>query len=125
MEDFGPPSAFKGRSHTVQNCRPEHGHVAAGREACSGVLPLHDITMHGKSHLHVYHVCMTTLVQDWYDVAIMHEQAVDGEWDIPRLTKDAYDLKGKTVGTVAAGRIGCHVIKRLKVGSNDNQEGNS
>ena len=42
-------------------------------------------------------------------------QAVDGEWDIPRLTKDAYDLKGKTVGTVAAGRIGCHVIKRLKV----------
>ena len=42
-------------------------------------------------------------------------QAVDGEWDIPRLTKDACDLKGKTVGTVAAGRIGCHVIKRLKV----------
>ena len=46
----------------------------------------------------------------------MHAQAVDGEWDIPRLTKDAYDLKGKTVGTVAAGRIGCHVIRRLKVG---------
>ena len=48
----------------------------------------------------------------------MRAQAVDGEWDIPRLTKDAYDLKGKTVGTVAAGRIGCHVIKRLKVGLN-------
>ncbi len=45
----------------------------------------------------------------------MHAQAVDGEWEIPRLTKDAYDLKGKTVGTVAAGRIGTHVIKRLKV----------
>ena len=43
-------------------------------------------------------------------------QAVDGEWNIPKLTKDAYDLKGKTVGTVAAGRIGCHVIKRLKAG---------
>ena len=46
---------------------------------------------------------------------------MDGEWDIPRLTKDAYDLKGKTVGTVAAGRIGCHVIKRLKVGLDPNR----
>ena len=43
-------------------------------------------------------------------------QAVGGEWNIPKLTKDAYDLKGKTVGTVAAGRIGRHVIKRLKAG---------
>ena len=51
----------------------------------------------------------------WCGARGMHVQAVNGEWDIPRLTKDAYDLKGKTVGTLAAGRIGCHVIKRLKV----------
>jgi len=39
---------------------------------------------------------------------------VDGEWMISDIANKAYDLEGKHVGTVAAGRIGYRVLQRLK-----------
>jgi len=43
-----------------------------------------------------------------------YHQVVNGEWDIARIADRAWDLEGKHVGTVAAGRIGHRVLKRLK-----------
>jgi len=43
-----------------------------------------------------------------------YKQVIEGEWDIAKVADRAYDLEGKHVGTVAAGRIGYRVLQRLK-----------
>ncbi len=43
-----------------------------------------------------------------------HEWVVKGGWNIADCAERSYDLEGMVVGTVAAGRIGLAVLKRLK-----------
>src|SRR6266508_3415113 len=43
-----------------------------------------------------------------------HQRVVDGGWNIADCVARSYDLEGMTVGTVAAGRIGTAVLRRLK-----------
>jgi len=43
-----------------------------------------------------------------------YNQVVSGAWDIAAIADRAWDLEGKNVGTVAAGRIGYRVMQRLK-----------
>ena len=43
-----------------------------------------------------------------------HEWVVKGGWNIADCVERSYDLEGMVVGTVAAGRIGLAVLKRLK-----------
>lgn len=43
-----------------------------------------------------------------------HQTVLDGGWDIADCVSRAYDLEGMQVGTVAAGRIGSAVLRRLK-----------
>jgi len=43
-----------------------------------------------------------------------YKQVIEGEWDIARIANRAWDLEGKSVGSIAAGRIGYRVLKRLK-----------
>lgn len=43
-----------------------------------------------------------------------HEQIVKGEWNVAEVAKNEYDLENKVVGTVAVGRIGERVLRRLK-----------
>jgi len=59
------------------------------------------------------HVLMTilTLVRNFVPA---HEQIEKGEWDVAGAAKNEYDLEGKVVGTVAVGRIGERVLRRLK-----------
>jgi len=59
------------------------------------------------------HVIMTilTLVRNFVPA---HEQIERGEWDVAAVAKDSYDLENKVVGTVAVGRIGERVLRRLK-----------
>jgi len=59
------------------------------------------------------HVIMTILVLVRNFVPA-HEQVARGEWDVAAVAKNEYDLEGKTVGTVAVGRIGERVLRRLK-----------
>ncbi|CDR37951.1 CYFA0S01e19504g1_1 [Cyberlindnera fabianii] len=42
-----------------------------------------------------------------------HEDAIAGGWNIAKISRDAYDLEGKTVATIGAGRIGYKVLERL------------
>lgn len=43
-----------------------------------------------------------------------HEQIAAGDWDVAAAAKNEFDLEGKVVGTVAVGRIGERVLRRLK-----------
>jgi formate dehydrogenase len=43
-----------------------------------------------------------------------HEWAVKGGWNIADCVEQSYDLEGMHVGTVAAGRIGLAILRRLK-----------
>ena len=59
------------------------------------------------------HVVMTilALVRNFVPA---HEMAASGGWDVAGVAKNEYDLEGKTVGTVAVGRIGERVLRRLR-----------
>lgn len=43
------------------------------------------------------------------------DQIVEGNWDVPAVAVESWDLMDKTVGTVGGGRIGYHMMKRLRV----------
>ncbi|KAI9672168.1 MAG: formate dehydrogenase (NAD+) [Alyxoria varia] len=59
------------------------------------------------------HVVMTilNLVRNFVPA---HEQVASGRWDVAEVAKNEYDLENKVVGTVAVGRIGERVLRRLK-----------
>ncbi|KAK7750253.1 formate dehydrogenase (NAD+) [Diatrype stigma] len=59
------------------------------------------------------HVVMTilTLVRNFVPA---HEQIEAGDWNVAAVAKNEYDLENKVVGTVAVGRIGERVLRRLK-----------
>ncbi|KAI9772837.1 MAG: formate dehydrogenase (NAD+) [Geoglossum simile] len=59
------------------------------------------------------HVVMTILclVRNFVPA---HEQIERGDWDVAEAAKNEFDLEGKVVGTVAVGRIGERVLRRLK-----------
>ncbi|CCH42980.1 hypothetical protein BN7_2526 [Wickerhamomyces ciferrii] len=42
-----------------------------------------------------------------------HESIKGDNWDIARISRDAYDLEGKTIATIGAGRIGYKILERL------------
>ena len=37
-----------------------------------------------------------------------------GEWQVSDIARNAYDLEGKVIGTLGAGRIGYRVLERLR-----------
>lgn len=43
-----------------------------------------------------------------------YNQVVNGEWNVAGIAYRSYDLEGKTVGTVGAGRIGRLLLQRLR-----------
>jgi formate dehydrogenase len=59
------------------------------------------------------HVIMTMLVLV-RNYTPAHEQIQAGDWNVAEVAKNEYDLEGKVVGTVAVGRIGERVLRRLK-----------
>lgn len=43
-----------------------------------------------------------------------NRQAREGEWDLPRVGNNAYDIEGKTIGIMGFGKIGQMVAERVK-----------
>ncbi|KZT58851.1 hypothetical protein CALCODRAFT_481958 [Calocera cornea HHB12733] len=43
-----------------------------------------------------------------------HEMSERGDWDVSAIARNAYDIEGKTIGTLGAGRIGRLVLSRLR-----------
>jgi len=58
------------------------------------------------------HVLMTILllVRNYTPA---HEQIISGGWNVAQVAKNTFDLEGKVVGTLGAGRIGYRVLERL------------
>ena len=42
-----------------------------------------------------------------------HEMIERGEWQVSDVARNAFDLEGKVIGTIGAGRIGYRVLERL------------
>ncbi len=58
------------------------------------------------------HVVMTMLVLVRNFVPA-HEQIINHEWEVAAVAKDSYDIEGKVIATIGAGRIGYRVLERL------------
>ncbi|KAB5590109.1 NAD-dependent formate dehydrogenase [Ceratobasidium theobromae] len=43
-----------------------------------------------------------------------HEMIERGDWKVSDIARNAFDLEGKVIGTIGAGRIGYRVLERLK-----------
>ena len=79
---------------------------------CNGGITVAEVT--GSNVVSVAeHVVMTilTLVRNFVPA---HEQIERGDWNVAEVAKNEFDLEGKVVGTVAVGRIGERVLRRLK-----------
>lgn len=63
-----------------------------------------------KTALTPFDRTMLTLVRNFVPA---HDQIRSGGWNVAEIARNSYDLEGKVVGTIGAGRIGYRVLQRL------------
>ena len=92
-------TAGVGSDHVDLNAANEHG------------ITVTEVT--GSNVVSVSEHAVMTILDLVRNFVPAHEQAVSKGWDIAGAAKDSYDLEGKTVATVGAGRIGYRILERL------------
>lgn len=89
-----------GSDHVDLQAAIEHGITVAEVTYCNSISVAEHVSM-----------VILTLVRNYIP---SYQQVIKGGWNIADCVERSYDLEGMHVGTVAAGRIGLAVLKRLK-----------
>jgi formate dehydrogenase len=89
-----------GSDHVDLQAAIEHGITVAEVTYCNSISVAEHVSM-----------VILTLVRNYLP---SYQQVIKGGWNIADCVERSYDLEGMHVGTVAAGRIGLAVLKRLK-----------
>lgn len=79
--------------------------------ACEKKLAVYEVTGSNVTSV-AEHVVMQilALVRNFVPA---HEQIKAGDWRVADVAREAYDIEGKVIGTLGAGRIGYRVLQRL------------
>jgi formate dehydrogenase len=89
-----------GSDHTDLQAAIERGITVAEVTYCNSISVAEHVVM-----------MILTLVRNYLP---SHQRVLEGGWNIADCAARSYDLEGMQVGTVAAGRIGSAVLRRLK-----------
>jgi formate dehydrogenase len=89
-----------GSDHVDLQAAIEHGITVAEVTYCNSISVAEHVSM-----------MILSLVRNYLPA---HQWVLDGGWNIADSVSRSYDLEGMHVGTVAAGRIGLAVLRRLK-----------
>jgi formate dehydrogenase len=89
-----------GSDHVDLDAAIEHDVTVAEVTYCNSISVAEHVTM-----------MILSLVRNYIP---SHQRVLDGGWNIADCVARSYDLEGMHVGTVAAGRIGLAVLRRLK-----------
>ena len=89
-----------GSDHVDLDAAIEHGVTVAEVTYCNSISVAEHVVM-----------MILSLVRNYLP---SHQVVLDGGWNIADCVARAYDVEGMHVGTVAAGRIGTAVLRRLK-----------
>jgi formate dehydrogenase len=89
-----------GSDHVDLDAAIEHGVTVAEVTYCNSISVSEHVVM-----------MILSLVRNYIP---SHETVIEGGWNIADCTSRSYDVEGMQVGTVAAGRIGSAVLRRLK-----------
>jgi formate dehydrogenase len=89
-----------GSDHVDLDAAIEHNVTVAEVTYCNSISVAEHVTM-----------MILSLVRNYLP---SHQRVLDGGWNIADCVARSYDLEGMHVGTVAAGRIGLAVLRRLK-----------
>lgn len=89
-----------GSDHVDLQAAMEHNITVAEVTFCNSISVSEHVVMH-----------ILSLVRNYIP---SHKWVINGGWNIADCVSRAYDVEGMTIGTVAAGRIGLAVLRRMK-----------